>query len=335
MNAGATRSQLTEVPGHRASALEPLQHELIVRCPGCGADAGPLRTIRGDAACRCCGFSFVFGNGILRALAPGRDLFYSRFITEYSMIRRAENRGSDRSDYYLALPYEDITGAHGDQWRMRGRTYRHFENHVLPLLEQGRKLDVLDLGAGTGWLSYRLSRRGHCPVAVDILTDSRDGLGAAHHYRDSLGYLFPLVQAEFDNIPFSDTQFDIAVFNSSLHYSSDYERTLSEIRRCLKSDGSVVVLDSPIYRRAEHGMRMRQERHEFFESRYGVRSESIRSIEFLDEALLSGLSERLGIRWQVFRPWYGWRWHLRPLMAAWKRQRPPSRFQILVGSWPE
>jgi SAM-dependent methyltransferase len=204
---------------------------------------------------------------------------------------------------------------------------------VLPLLDRGRKLDILDLGAGTGWLSYRLARLGHRPVALDIITDSRDGLGAAHHYRQSLARSFPLVQAEFDNVPFGDAEFDLAIFNSSLHYSVDYVKTLSETRRCLRQGGSVVVLDSPIYRKTEHGMRMRQERHGFFESRYGTRSDAIPSIEFLDDRQLCALCNRLGMRWRVFRPWYGWRWHLRPLRAAWKRERPPSRFEILVGSW--
>jgi predicted RNA methylase len=48
--------------------------------------------------------------------------------------------------------------------------------------EASRPLDLLDLGAGTGWMSYRLALRGHHPVAVDLLNDDRDGLGAARHF---------------------------------------------------------------------------------------------------------------------------------------------------------
>ena len=59
-------------------------------------------------------------------------------------------------------------------------------------------LDILDIGAGNGWLSNRLAQKGHRPVAVDIFTDGLDGLGAARHY----GMSFPLVEAEFDRLPF-------------------------------------------------------------------------------------------------------------------------------------
>ena len=42
-----------------------------------------------------------------------------------------------------------------------------------------RALRILDLGAGNGWMSYRLALQGHLPIAVDLLTNDRDGLGAA------------------------------------------------------------------------------------------------------------------------------------------------------------
>jgi SAM-dependent methyltransferase len=168
---------------------------------------------------------------------------------------------------------------------------------------------------------------------VDILTDPRDGLGAARHFRTELGRLFPLVSAEFDSLPFAGAQFDLAIFNSSLHYSTDYVRTLDETRRCLKAAGSMIILDSPIYNRREHGERMLEERHRCFEAKYGFRSDSIPSVEFLHDELLEDLSRRLHLRWRVYRPWYGWRWHLRPWKARLKRERPPSRFRILVGSW--
>jgi ubiquinone/menaquinone biosynthesis C-methylase UbiE len=229
------------------------------------------------------------------------------------------------------LPYKDLTGKNSFQWTIRGKTYQYFEKRLLSKFENHGALDVLDLGAGTGWLSYRLARRKHRPVAVDILVDRKDGLGAACHYETALGYLFPRIMAEFDNLPFGDCQFDLAIFNASFHYSTDYLSSLKEATRCLRPSGSVIVLDSPIYRRREYGERMREERHKYFEERYGFRSDSIPSIEFLDTAQLKELSDSLDIRWKTYKPWYGWQWHLRPLKARFKRARPPSRFHILVG----
>jgi ubiquinone/menaquinone biosynthesis C-methylase UbiE len=250
-----------------------------------------------------------------------------RFLDDYLRIRRAEGRGSDDPAYYLALPYQDLSGKLSAQWAMRGRTYRYFERHLLPTAPS----DILDLGAGCGWMSYRLSLRGHRAVAVDVLTDDRDGLRAARHYSNALGRSFPKFEAEFDRLPFANASFDIVVYNASLHYSSDYSRTLAEARRVLRPNGRIIVLDSPVYKLREHGELMRSERRQQFLAQYGTESDHVGSIEYLDVATLDALARDLKIDWRIHKPWYGLPWHSRPLRALLKRSRPPSRFWILEG----
>ena len=253
----------------------------------------------------------------------------TRFLDDYRKIRHAEGRGSDDPSYYLALPYRDISGCNAAQWEIRGRSYRYFERTVLAACERrlGRALDILDLGAGNGWMSHRLAERNHKPVALDIFTDARDGLLAARRYAPSL----PLVEADFDSLPFRGESFDLAIFNASIHYSPDYGRTLREARRCLRGDGRLVIIDSPIYKVREHGERMREERHQQFERQFGFRSDAMPSIEFFDEGMLDELARELRLEWRIHTPWYGWNWALRPWKARLKRRRPPSRFRILEG----
>lgn len=254
-----------------------------------------------------------------------------RFLEDYLRIRRAEGRGSDDPEYYFALPYRDMTGRLADQWNMRGLTYRYFERRVLPSMERGRPLDLLDLGAGCGWMSYRLALRGHRPIAVDILNDGRDGLGAARHYFEKMDP-FPRFNAEFDQLPYRDASFDAALYNASLHYSSDYSKTLREARRCLRPGGRILILDSPVYRAREHGEMMRRERHQQFLDQYGTESDHVRSIEYLDVPTIDALACELRIEWRIHKPWYGFAWHMRPVKAKWKGLRPPSRFWILEGT---
>ncbi len=253
------------------------------------------------------------------------------FLKQYAIIRHAEGRGSDDPEYYRALPWQDLSGRNNDQWNIRARSYRHFERTVLKDIERAHKrpLRVLDLGAGNGWMSNRLRQRGHQAIAIDIFTDSLDGLGALRHYEPRPDG----VAAEFDVLPFRDKSIDVAIFNSSLHYSSDYRRTLANVRRCLRDDGHLVVIDSPVYSKPDHGEQMRTERQAMFAKTYGFRSESLGSIEYLDEPLLASLSTELGIDWQRSYPWYGWRWALRPFQARRQGRRPPSRFFILTGKF--
>ena len=256
-----------------------------------------------------------------------------QFLNDYGKIRQAEGRGSDDAAYYLALPYRDLTGKNSAQWEIRAKSYDYLAHKVLPTIESKlkRPLDVLDLGAGNGWLSYRLALRQHHPVALDIFGDSSDGLGSARHYP----LKFPLIEADFDHLPFPSLGFDLAIYNSSIHYSADYVRTLTEARRVLRPGGTIIIMDSPVYRRREDGLRMVSERHENFARQYGFRSDALPSIEFFDEAMLEEIARGLHLEWRVHRPWYGWQWHLRPLKAAVLRRRPPSRFWILEGRFGE
>ena len=96
----------------------------------------------------------------------------------------------------------------------------------------GGQLRIADLGAGNCWLSYRLALRGHRPIAIDILGDPLDGLAAGRHYQDRAP--FPRINAEFDDLPLATGSLDAAIYNASIHYSTDYRRTLSEIRRVLR-----------------------------------------------------------------------------------------------------
>ena len=254
-----------------------------------------------------------------------------QFLEDYRRIRYAEGRGSDDSAYYRALPFRDLSGRNVAMWAMRARTYSYFERNILAPIESEarRPLDILDLGAGNCWFSYRLSLRGHRPVALDMFVDARDGLGAAGHYPAP-----PLtVEADFAQIPFSSLSFDLIIFNASFHYSTDYLQTLREVQRCLRPTGSVVILDSPLYRKREHGLRMVEERHEQFLKQYGFRSDAIPSLDFLDFAALETLRREVGIHWRMFKPWYGLSWHVRPIKARLKRKRPPSRFWILTGKF--
>ena len=312
----------------------PAAASIVLRCPACSEPAGSLADLPPQGrGCAACGFRFEAADGIVRALAPDRSRLYARFLEEYGAIRSAEGRGSEDPEFYLALPYRDLTGRNAGQWAMRARSYRYFERRILPGVETGQPLDILDLGAGNGWMSYRLALHGHRPVAIDISADPRDGLGAARHYLERTPVRFARVLAELERLPFAGGQFDLAIFNSSFHYATSYHRTLRETQRCLKDSGRVVIMDTPIYRRFEHGERMREERHRDFEARYGFRSDSIPSIEFLHDAMLDELADYLFLSWRVYRPWYGLSWHLRPARARLFRRRPPSRFAILVGSF--
>ena len=149
-------------------------------------------------------------DGIVYALPPDRAAYYARFISEYEEIRAAEGRGSQSEDFYLGLPYKDLSGRNSQQWKIRSKSYDYLVTRVLKP-SHGRG-SILDLGAGNCWMSFRLSLLGYDPVAVDLLTNERDGLGAAVHFDTRLPIPIPRFQAEATHLPFRDGQWSAPVF---------------------------------------------------------------------------------------------------------------------------
>jgi SAM-dependent methyltransferase len=273
-------------------------------------------------------------HGIVHAVPPERAEHFARFIEDYERIRDAEGRGSQKDDFYLSLPYQDLSGRNGAQWKIRAHSYDYLIKHLLNRnhgFDGGR---ILDLGAGNCWMSYRLALAGYSPIAVDLLTNNDDGLGAAEHFRKHLPAMFPRIQAELARLPFQDEQFDAVLFNASFHYAEDYAATLREALRCIRSGGVVIVSDTPWYSREESGKRMVMERRTAFIEHYGSASDSIQSLEFLTDERLRTLEEQLSVRWTVHSPRYGFKWAMRPLVAKLRNRREPSRFRIYVTRKP-
>ena len=316
---------------------QSLSSHLALRCTACGGDLAvlPNRALLANCVpliCRQCHAVTMQEKGIWRALSEDRRSYFARFIVDYETVRRLEGRGSDDPQFYLSLPNSDRTGRNSWQWAIRARTYSYLRHKILPLISiKTSPLNILDLGAGNGWMSYRLSRLGHHPVAVDLLTNEFDGLGAGVHYQRVLPVMFPRFQAEFENLPFASRQFDCAIFNASFHYSEDYDRALAEAIRCLRCGGILVIADSPSYSREESGRQMLAERQESFQRTFGFRSNSLASREFLTQEILRRLEVRHDIQWATHRPWHGIRWACRPLVAHLKGRREPSQFHIYTA----
>ncbi|MGN6757315.1 MAG: class I SAM-dependent methyltransferase, partial [Thermomicrobiales bacterium] len=190
-------------------------------CPHCQGD---LLVSGATARCLACQESFSCTEGIWQFCTAGDSACYATFLHEYATVRAAEAWGAGDSTYYRALPYAPAGDSHGEVWAIRAQHYEALlERVVRPLAaSEDRPLSILDLGAGNGWLAYRLATLGHHVAAVDLSSDVRDGLGVHRYYADadSDSSPFMTIQATFDHLPFAAAQADLVVFNAALHYST-------------------------------------------------------------------------------------------------------------------
>jgi SAM-dependent methyltransferase len=250
----------------------------------------------------------------------------SRFRTAYTAQRAAEGRGA--VDAHV-LPYVQ-EGPHAAAWRVRARTYERFLAVTVAAraAEVTGPLRVLDMGAGNGWLCHRLKRLGHDAVAVDLRDDAVDGLGAARTYASTP---FDRVVASFQELPLRGRTFDIAVFNASIHYATSLGEALAEAAAVLRPRGRITILDSPFYQDDGAGVAMVTEKHARAAAQFGDRAGDLLGlpfIEYLTRARLEQASASLALDWTRHRVRYPLRYELRPVIAALRGARPPSRFDL-------
>lgn len=298
----------------------------LLACPACRGEVRESHDVDGWR-CASCAALWPVIDGVGRFLPPDRAEYFESFLRDYTTVRHAEGRAGYDDSYYRRLPEPTPGDVLFEQWRMRSVSWRALRERVLAKVPQHGV--VVDVGAGVGWLSNRATELGLQAVAIDLSVDADDGLGAAARFRLDGHLRFGVHQAEMAVLPLRSAVADVVVFNASIHYATDLAQVLAEALRVVRRGGVLVVIDSPIYRRARDGEAMVAERHADFERRFGTRSDSVPSIGFLTLPMLRAAAPE--VRWRRHRPWYGWRWAWKPWRARLRGRRAPSRFELLVG----
>ena len=221
------------------------------------------------------------------------------FSRSYAQARREEGWRPLTATGAQALPYGSPPGYPPLYWEVRRQSYEtlmHILSREGPRPEAG---PAADLGAGTGWLAYRLAAAGYRVLAVDASTDEDFGLGASTIYWSAARDRFLPVQGDLDNLPLQRGRFSLAIYNASLHYTQDLEGTLRRVAVTLRPGGCLAILDTPIAERPRPGTGQG--------NRHLGRQE-------LEEALLAA---GLRPRWIPVRR--GWRWWVYQTKARLKR----------------
>jgi ubiquinone/menaquinone biosynthesis C-methylase UbiE len=139
---------------------------------------------------------------------------------------------------------------------------------------------ILDLGAGTCWVSDWLRRSGFRTVAVDIALDMlRLGI-------ERLGSAEALAVGDMERLPFRNASFERACCVNAFHHVPDTSSALREIRRVLKPNG-VVFFSEPGRGHSSHPISISASRN------YGVLENEILIDQFMEACLTAGFSDVL------------------------------------------
>lgn len=137
---------------------------------------------------------------------------------------------------------------------------------------------VLDLGAGSCWVSEWLRRCGVPTVAVDIAWDMLR-LGATR-----LGSARGLAAGDMEHLPFADASFGKACCLNAFHHVPNSLEALREIRRVLTPDG-IAFFSEPGLGHANHPTSLAASRN------YGVLENEILIETFMNSCLAAGFAD--------------------------------------------
>jgi ubiquinone/menaquinone biosynthesis C-methylase UbiE len=104
---------------------------------------------------------------------------------------------------------------------------------------------ILDIGGNTGKVTEAYSN--NCKEVI-ALEPKRNVVEYGKSRRPNIKF----VEGEAENIPLPDAYFDKVVASASFHHFSDHDKALEEMKRVLKPDGKIIILEiDPNTRRGE------------------------------------------------------------------------------------
>ena len=111
----------------------------------------------------------------------------------------------------------------------------------LSRIVQGKSATVLDLGCGAGHVSFAVAAGVNAVTACD-LSDDMLAVVAGEAVKRGLGNIATR-QGIAEALPFPDCSFDYVLTRFSAHHWNSLPQALAEMRRVLKDDGRVIVID--------------------------------------------------------------------------------------------
>ena len=108
------------------------------------------------------------------------------------------------------------------------------------VLPPGRRLDALDVGCGTGFLTLELAGRGHRVTGVDFAPAM---IAEARRKASERGISVRLEEADAEQLPFPAGSFDVVISRHLLWTLPHPEVAIDEWLRVLRAGGRLVVVD--------------------------------------------------------------------------------------------
>ncbi len=148
-----------------------------------------------------------------------------------TMEARIKNYWTQRSHDFGAVRKNELHNEMGKKWLAE----------IKGVLEEEKKLDILDVGTGTGFFAVLLSGEGHRVKGIDLTPAM---LAEARQLADQMKLDIDFEQMDAQELDYADDSFDVVVSRNLTWTLPDPEQAYKEWFRVLRRGGVLINYDA-------------------------------------------------------------------------------------------
>lgn len=168
----------------------------------------------------------------------------SSFEFLYLKLRKKENRFYTDEEV-AQLP--EIAGEHrySNEWKIRKQSTQQL---IQSFIQKKKKLEILEVGCGNGWLSAKLAAIPSAFVTgIDVSTE--EITQAKRVFTEIKNLRF--IQGSIEKNILPGQQFDMIVFAASIQYFQSFRKIIQQSLSLLRLCGEIHILDTNFYKQNE------------------------------------------------------------------------------------
>lgn len=124
---------------------------------------------------------------------------------------------------------------------MQNEKFTLWTKELKQIIGERKKLDILDVGTGSGYMALILASAGHKVTGVDLCDNM---IASAIALRDKLGLNANFLVSDAQILSFADNSFDVLITRNLTWTLPDLKKAYNEWYRVLKPEGILVNFDA-------------------------------------------------------------------------------------------
>lgn len=145
----------------------------------------------------------------------------------------------DANEYMHSSKFDELV----ERFESEERDAYQEPEKVIEFLGDMNGLKVMDLGAGTGYFSFKFAQAGANVIAADVNDQFQDFIKEKRDSLEIAADKIALRKVEYDDPLLTDAEVDKVVIVNTYHHIEDRQTYFAKVKKGLKEGGELVVID--------------------------------------------------------------------------------------------